>query len=63
MRQRSTRPSDRTRPVPPPARHDEVIQDEPAMPARGHSLWWMVACCAPMALLAVAILLSVLGSR
>lgn len=63
MRQQSTRPSDRTRLVPRPAVHDEVIRDEPATPARGHSLWWMVACRAPMTLLAVAILLSVPGSR
>jgi hypothetical protein len=29
----------------------------------GHSMWWMVACCAPMVLLAIAILLGVFGTR
>ena len=28
-----------------------------------HSMWWMVACCAPMVLIALAILLGVLGPR
>ena len=28
-----------------------------------HSMWWMVVCCAPMVLIALAILLGVFGSR
>lgn len=32
-------------------------------PETGHSMWWMVACCAPMVLLALAILLGVFGPR
>lgn len=28
-----------------------------------HSMWWMVACCAPMVLIALAILLGLLGAR
>jgi len=27
----------------------------------GHSMWWMVACCAPMVLIAVALLLGLFG--
>ena len=29
----------------------------------GHSMWWMVACCAPMVLIALALLLGVFGAR
>ncbi len=32
-----------------------------AQPAHAHSVWWMVACCAPMLLIALAILLGVFG--
>lgn len=32
-------------------------------PGTGHSMWWMVACCAPMVLLVLAIFLGVFGSR
>lgn len=32
-------------------------------PQASHSMWWMVACCAPMVLIALAILLGVFGSR
>lgn len=28
-----------------------------------HSWWWMVACCAPMVLVALALLLGVFGVR
>jgi len=28
-----------------------------------HSMWWMVACCAPMVPIALAILLGVFGPR
>ena len=34
-----------------------------AQPGHGHSMWLMVACCAPMVLLALAILLGVFGPR
>ena len=40
-----------------PAAGDEVL------PGHGHSMWLMVACCAPMVLLALAILLGVFGPR
>ncbi len=33
------------------------------VPQADHSMWWMVACCAPMVLLALAFVLAVLGSR
>lgn len=29
----------------------------------GHSMWWMVVCCAPMVLLALALLLGAFGPR
>ena len=34
-----------------------------ARPGPSHSMWWMVACCAPMVVIALAILLGVFGSR
>lgn len=37
--------------------------DEDRQSAPSHSMWWMVACCAPMVLLALAILVGVFGSR
>jgi hypothetical protein len=37
--------------------------DEDAQPAPSHSMWWMVACCAPMVLIALALLLGVFGPR
>ena len=52
---RAARPETAT-PVEPAAHQDE--QSAPS-----HSMWWMVACCAPMVLLALAILLGVFGSR
>lgn len=30
-------------------------------PQASHSMWWMVACCAPMILIVLAILLGVFG--
>lgn len=41
----------------------DASPDEEARAVHGHSMWWMVACCAPMVLLALAILLGVLGPR
>ncbi len=43
-----------------------VGQDDPErgggeQPQAPHSMWWMVACCAPMVLIALAILLGVFG--
>ena len=32
-------------------------------PHGSHSMWWMVACCAPMVLIALAILLGLFGTR
>ena len=29
----------------------------------GHSMWWMVACCAPMVLIALALALGVFGGQ
>jgi hypothetical protein len=37
--------------------------DHDARSGHGHSMWLMVACCAPMLLIALAILLGVFGSR
>ena len=37
--------------------------DEDAQPAPSHSMWWMVACCAPMVVIALTILLGVFGPR
>jgi hypothetical protein len=37
--------------------------DDTRQPQRSHSMWWMVACCAPMILIALAIVLGVFGSR
>lgn len=31
--------------------------------APSHSMWWMVACCAPMLLVVLALLLGVFGPR
>lgn len=31
--------------------------------SHGHSMWAMVACCAPMVLIAVALLLGLFGTR
>lgn len=38
-----------------------AVRAEEAHHAPGHSLWWMVVCCAPMVLLVLAILLGVFG--
>jgi hypothetical protein len=32
-------------------------------PEGSHSMWWMVACCAPMVLIGLAILLGLFGTR
>lgn len=41
--------------------------DTPAIgdgrPGHAHSMWWMVVCCAPMVLIALAILFGALGPR
>lgn len=37
--------------------------EEAAESGAGHSMWWMVACCAPMVLLVLAILLGLFGPR
>ena len=42
---------------------DAPAADDKVQPGHGHSMWWMVACCAPMVLLALAILLGVFGPR
>ena len=52
----------------PSPRPGTVAGDAPALgdraqPQHGHSMWWMVACCAPMVLLALAIVLGVFGPR
>ncbi len=38
--------------------HEDTKQAQPA-----HSMLWMVACCAPMVLVALAIVLGVFGPR
>ena len=48
---------------PPTAGADELPQADDAQADRSHSMWWMVACCAPMVLIALAILLGVFGPR
>ena len=40
-----------------------TARDDEAQGGHGHSMWWMAACCAPMVLLAFAILLGVFGPR
>ena len=42
---------------------DAPASDTDGQARHGHSMWWMVACCAPMVLLALAILLGVFGTR
>lgn len=42
---------------------DAPLPDDEARAEHGHSMWWMVACCAPMVLLALAILLGAFGPR
>lgn len=42
---------------------DARAPDDNGQPEHGHSMWWMVVCCAPMILLALAILLGVFGPR
>jgi hypothetical protein len=37
--------------------------DHAAEAQPSHSMWWMVACCAPMVLIALAIFLGVFGPR
>jgi hypothetical protein len=56
--------------------HDPVVRSRPAAggpvgrsrddierPHAAHSMWWMVVCCAPMVLVALAIILGVFGPR
>lgn len=52
-------------PVPRPKtpKASAAVHGDDAHQAPGHSMWWMVACCAPMILLALAILLGVFGPR
>ena len=42
---------------------DGPRSDEASEPEPSHSMWWMVACCAPMVLIALALLLGVFGPR
>ena len=37
--------------------------DGGAQPQPAHSMWWMVACCAPMFLIALALFLGLFGPR
>jgi hypothetical protein len=54
-----------------PVPDSRLTSGGPVGPQRGsaaethgsHSMWWMVVCCAPMVLIALAILLGVFGSR
>ena len=54
-------------PIPSPrpgtAAVDAPAPGDEAQRGHGHSMWLMVACCAPMVLLALAILLGVFGPR
>lgn len=54
-------------PIPSPrpgtAAGDAPAPGDKVQRGHGHSMWWMVACCAPMVLLALAILLGVFGPR
>jgi hypothetical protein len=36
---------------------------DPSEAPRGHSMWWMVACCAPMVIVALALVLGLFGTR
>jgi hypothetical protein len=40
-----------------------TVDSDTANGGAGHSMWWMVACCAPMVLVAVALLLGAIGTR
>lgn len=42
---------------------DSPPSDQSGEARTRRSIWWMVACCAPMVLLAIAILLGVFGPR
>jgi hypothetical protein len=48
---------------PPIGGPDGPQPDNAGQPQPSHSMWWMVACCAPMVLIALAILLGVFGPR
>lgn len=42
---------------------DPATAAEGAEARPGHSMWWMAACCAPMVLIALALLLGAFGAR
>ncbi len=42
---------------------DGPRSDGAGEPEPSHSMWWMVVCCAPMVLIALALLLDVFGPR
>lgn len=44
-----------------PRGHDHGDAADASPEGSGHSMWWMVACCAPMLLIAVALLLGLFG--
>ncbi len=44
-------------------RPDRPETDEGGQPQASHSMWWMVACCAPMVLIGLPILLGLFGPR
>lgn len=59
MHDHSARPSPGTTSL----ESDPEMAGDGSVERPGHSMWWMVACCAPMVLIALALALGVLGSR
>lgn len=59
MHDHGARPSSRPTPLGPDPK--TAAGGSEAQP--GHSMWWMVACCAPMVVIALALLLGVFATR
>lgn len=57
----SHRADSESRPAPDPGSGTRPENDSSHQPT--HSMWWMVACCAPMVLFALAILFGYFGPR
>ena len=47
----------------PESRPATKVPDAGVPPQPAHSMWWMVVCCAPMILIALAIFLGLFGLR
>ena len=58
MHDHGPRPSPAT-----PSGTDPATAAEGSEAQPGHSMWWMAVCCAPMVLIALALLLGAFGAR